>query len=387
MPINTLAAIETKVRRLTRSPSTAQLSPIDLDNYINTFVVYDFPEHLRTFNLRQQYSFYCNPFQDIYPTDETILPTNPLYNFQNRILTIHPPVYIAGYEALYTQSREQFYMIYPKIINIQTIGVYGDGVTQYFTGYIYNFGPYPFIPPTPTNPAYQTTPILSHEVLFSSVDISEQGLAMADMPLIDAVTLNPTHYGLLYPPSFPKPVPIRVTAQLGGANRVPYISYMNDPLFPIDNYVNYTNGHYAVTFISPPGKRQRINSQSVPYQPSLPQAMCFYQDHFILRPIPDQPYKINFEVYIRPTELLATDQAPDLEEWWQYIALGAAIKVFQDRFDFDSVNLIMPEFKVQQALVNRRSIVQYTNERVATIYTENVANGEFNGWGQGGGNF
>src|ERR1700677_2557338 len=105
----TLAQIEQKIRRLTRSPSTAQLSPADLDNYINTFVVYDFPEHLRMFNLRTTFNFWCNPYQDIY-------------------ISIHDPVYIAGYQSFYTQSPEQFYGIYPQTNNIQAIGPIGDGV-------------------------------------------------------------------------------------------------------------------------------------------------------------------------------------------------------------------------------------------------------------------
>jgi len=61
----TLADIEKKVRLLTRLPSTAQLSQADLDNYINTFILYDFPEQLRTFNLRKPFSFYTNPGQDV----------------------------------------------------------------------------------------------------------------------------------------------------------------------------------------------------------------------------------------------------------------------------------------------------------------------------------
>src|SRR5215475_2862809 len=106
-PTSTLQAIQTKVRRLTRSPSQAQLTDADLQNYINTFVVYDFPEHLRTFNLRTTYSFVCNSFQDVYPTDTASfvgVTTNPLYFFQNKYLTVHPPFYIAGYQAYYTQN-------------------------------------------------------------------------------------------------------------------------------------------------------------------------------------------------------------------------------------------------------------------------------------------
>jgi len=45
-PSSTLETIKIKVRRLTRSPSEAQLSDADLNQYINTFLIYDLPEHL-----------------------------------------------------------------------------------------------------------------------------------------------------------------------------------------------------------------------------------------------------------------------------------------------------------------------------------------------------
>jgi hypothetical protein len=111
-PTTTLESIKIKVRRLTRTPSEAQLSETDLENYINTAVVYDFPEQLRMFNLRKTFSFWTNPFQDRYPTDINSFAgaiNNPLYNFQNRVLTTHPPVYIAGFQSFFTQSREQFF--------------------------------------------------------------------------------------------------------------------------------------------------------------------------------------------------------------------------------------------------------------------------------------
>ena len=101
----TLTQIQTKVRRLTRSPSTAQLTDADLNNYINTFVVYDFPENLRTFNLSTEFSFYTNPGQDVYNTDIASFGgpggaiNNPLYNFQNKYLTVHDPIYIAGFRS------------------------------------------------------------------------------------------------------------------------------------------------------------------------------------------------------------------------------------------------------------------------------------------------
>ena len=50
---------------------------------------------------------------------------------------------------------------------------------------------------------------------------------------------------------------------------------------------------------------------------------------------------------------------------------GTAKKIFEDRTDSDSVQLLMPEFKTQERLALRTTLVQMTKERTATIYAEN----------------
>jgi hypothetical protein len=112
--------------------------------------------------------------------------------------------------------------------------------------------------------------------------------------------------------------------------------------------------------------------------------MLYFDDAFVLRPVPDKVYPVEFEVYRRPSELLAVNASPELEQWWQYIAYGAAKKIFEDQSDMDSVQQIMPEFKQQERLVLRRTIVQQTNERVATIYTDQLGTGPRYNFGQDG---
>lgn len=367
-PGNTLQSIQVKVRRLTRSPSQAQLTDTDLNNYINTFVVYDFPEQLRTFNLRTTFNFWANPFQDTYPTDEISfagVTTNQLYNFQNRYISIHDPVYIAGFPAFFTQSREQFYGVYPLVNSILSIGVTGDGVTTTFTGVITNNTGPNFVN---LNLSNQTSTLLQNNVLFSSIATDNSGLALVDTPVVDTVTGNPSTVGNLFLPGQQPVAPPTVV----------------DPT----NNVNYVTGAFTITFPAAPGSGQPINSQTVPQVVSRPQALLFYDNTFTLRPVPDQPYQVNFECYIRPTFLMQTNQTPQLEEWWQYISYGAAKKIFEDRMDMESVQLIMPEFKTQERLCLRRTIVQYTNERTATIYTEQSGFGPgAGGWGWSGGPF
>ena len=333
MPVSTLGEIRSKVRRLTRSPSTAQLSDADIDQYVNTFVIYDFPEHLRLFDLRTTLKFYTKPFIDVYDTN-TVDPLDPLYNFKNKYITIHPPLYIAGYQQFFSQSREQFFGIYPMVNSIASIGTAGDGVTTNFLG-ILQYG----------------TPVLQNNVLFSSVDINGNGLAVHDVPI------NST------------------TGNLVG------------DIAPGVNTINYVTGAFDITFATAPAVGVAINSQTVPYQPALPQAVLYYDDKFTLRPVPDQPYTVSLEAYIIPTELIAAGQSPDIEQWWQYFAYGAAKKVFEDRMDLDSVQMIMPELLNQETLTMRKTIIQQSTQRSATIYNQPMNYRYGYGWGSDWGQF
>ena len=346
-----LQTIRTKIRRLTRSPSTSQLTDADIDSYVNTFVLYDFPEHLRLFNLRTTLTFYTQPYVDTYATSADI--NNPLYDFINRYITVHQPIYIAGYQALFLESRDQFFGIYPKIRSIASIGTTGDGVTTQFAGVINS--QQANIPPN----LNQIVLLLSNHVLFDSIDVNNVGLGMIDFPISNTI-------GNLYVPGT---APTSTTVQ--------------DP----NNYVNYLTGQFVVTFPNAPGAGEFINSQTVPVQPALPQCMLFFDGKFELRPVPDQVYSVQMEVYKRPTELLDSAQTPELQEWWQYIAYGAAKKVFEDRMDLESVQMIIPEYKKQEALILRRTIVQQTSQRTTTIYTQDHgAAGAYGGgfWGGGG---
>lgn len=320
--LSTLTEIRTLVRRLTRSPSSAQISDADIDKYVNTFILYDFPEELKLFSLRRVFSFYCSPYIDTYATVSLPL-TDPMWNFKNNVVAIYKPVYIAGYPTLFTESREQFYGIYPAVEAIRQIAL-GDGVTLNYTGTLSTYG--------------FSLPVLRGNVLFSSIDINNNGLSLIDVPIAGSSVGN---------------VKDASTGVVVGT-------------------INYITGAYNVTFLVAPQADAVINCQAVPYVAARPQAVLYFNDEFKLRPVPDQPYRVDLECYVRPTELLAGAQVPDISEWWQYIAYGAAKKIFEGRMDMESIEMIMPEFKHQASLVRARTINNMSNERTATIYTEQV---------------
>ena len=120
-----------------------------------------------------------------------------------------------------------------------------------------------------------------------------------------------------------------------------------------------------------------INVQYIPYVASRPQSVVFFQDQILVYPIPDQAYTVSFESYKYPTVLASSTDDPQLQEWWQMLAYGAADKIFADNADFENLNKFRPLLQEQMRLCQRRTIVQYTSERTATIYTEQSGGMQF----------
>lgn len=335
MADSTLTAIQTKVRRITRSPSLSQLSDTDLNQYINTFVLYDMPANLRLFNLRTTLTFYTQPFVDTYATNTTV-PTDPLYNFKNKYIAVHPPIFLAGIQGFYTQWRDVFYGYYPQTNTIAQTGLVGDGTAGPFFGTV------------------TAHPMIQNNVIFTCLTPLGEAMVLIDYPYSNTE-------GALGIPGIPPPV------------------------FPFPyGFINYVTGTFTnLTFPNFTQNLSPIICENIGYQPGKPLAVLYYADQFTVRPIPDRVYPIQIEVDARPTELLAQNQNPDLEQWWQYVSLGSALKVFQDRMDLDSVQMLMPEYKHQETLVLRTTLTQQANERTVTIYTQGKNYG-FGWFGPGG---
>lgn len=326
-PDSTLTAIETKVRRLTRAPSEQQLSTTDLDDYINTFVLYDFPSQLRLFALKQQFTFYTAPNIDTYSTVNAPT-TSPLYNFKNQYISIHPPFYIGGLRAQFTQSLSALYDVYSKIQFKQQIAT-GNGSLTLYTGTLTN------------------VPFLQNNVIFSTVDSGNNALTYIDQP----VTGSSENGNLI-----------------NAETQVPR------------GTINYLTGGFLIDFESIPANGASIFAQTTPYSPALPVMICYYGDQFIVRPVPDGVYSVTMEVYARPTALLA-GQSPFLEQWWQFIAYGAAKKICEDRLEMELVQMLMPEYENQKEQILNTTIVQNSNKRMQSPFAEQVGSGGVGGPG------
>ena len=336
--LSTLKQIRIKVRKLTRSLSTSQLTDSNIDDYINTFVLYDFPEHLKLFTLSKTLSFYTQPYIDTYENN-TVNANDPLFNFINKYINVHPPVYISGVIADYAQSDAQFYNLYPKTIFTKKTGDQGNAVTVAYAGKL------------------STYPIMQNNVSFTSIGANSVGLVVSDIPQTDVATGYNTMTGDLVIPG--------TTASLGT--------------------INYVTGVYSFSFPSAPALNKYVYSNTVPYAVAKPSVVLYRDNKFTVRPIPDKSYRVDVDVFVRPTEFLTASptQAPELTQWWQYIAYGASKKVFEDRMDMESISNIMPEYKAQELLVLRRTIVQNSNQRTSTIYSGGFSNSNITGENNG----
>lgn len=316
-----LDAIRSKVRQITRSPNEAALTTAQLDQFINTFVLQDFPEHVRLFNLMTVLEFWTTPFVAKYDT-RTAPPTDPLFDFENRYISIQGPIYFSGVQGQIVQSRAQFYSLYPQVLSTQRIGT-GDGVTLTFNGTI------------------SGNPILQESVTVSTVDASGVALLLRDYPQDISVG---TIVGALGVPDQPQAIPSAF------------------------GQVNYQTGQITANFATAPADQAPVLVQYWAYQASRPLVALFYDGVFELRPVPKQSYKVTLSAFVRPTELLANNQSPELQEWWQFIAWGASKKVFENRMDLDSIKELQPLLDEQQRLIERRTLVQNSTQRSPSIY-------------------
>lgn len=341
---NTLADIRTKVRRITGRPSTAQISDAEIDKYINTFYVYDMPEHLKMESLRYNHEF----------TTTANIPTYDLPT--GTYLTAMPPVYIAGYQSYMTQSRENFFRVNPMLNFLQQSVYTGDGTNgsggTYTGQFLTNLPIVPGFKPNPPGAysAWLSTTDIPASALNWNVVVSALGTPDPTSGIPPSITLIDDGQGNLFAPT---------DTSINPANA--------------RGTVNYLTGAITITnFTAAIPTGNAINVQYIPYVATRPQSVVFFQDQFIIYPIPDQAYTISFEVYKYPTEFLSTDsiKTPQVAEWWQLLAYGASDKIFADNADFENLTKFRPLLEEQMNLCLRRTIVQQTSERTSTIYTE-----------------
>ena len=316
--MSTLADIRLKVRRLTGRPSPQQITDAQIDDYVNTFYLYDMPETLRLFSQETVFEFITEANVAEYDmSTETVWTGNSNQPAIDVFITIKPPCFIAGYQSFWSQSREQFFRTYPTLAEI-VISVVGNGTT----------GPYAI--------SFANTPILQGFVTVGAIDSTDTAINC-----IDTAT-----------------------------NRTEGTWTQINTNVTVTGAIDYIEGTATVTFANTIPTGNEVTFTAVPYVASRSQAILYYDNTITLRPVPDASYLVQMNAYRRPTSFVDSGDFPQLKQWWQYISFGAAKKVFEDSQDPEGGANIMAAFKEQERFVLRRTIVERTNQRTSTIYSE-----------------
>lgn len=392
--MNLLQDIITYVRRIIKSPSNALITDDLIIDYINRFWIMDVDARLQLFDLKTQYQFQTIPGVDKY--------NMPLYDVQtepgNQAVGMYPvyqgftpPVYINGIQVPFQTQKNQFYNIWPNIV--QNLGVVGQGNgTQ---------GPYtlqiPILPGSnvPQNPPFdgilrghidiagiiatgnnqdppltdntgvqneviQNVPVTSVESQFylTSIDVTGANVVVADSGWFLDTNVN---CGLLMQPG---------AAPNGN---LPLSGMYN----ATSNIINYFTGKAYVTFPVDIPQGTNINAQCFFYQSGLPRGFLYYNNTITLRSPPDIQYLVQVDAFLSPAAFLNTNKAIPFGYMAEYIARGAARKILSDTGDIEQFQFYEPLFKEQELLVWKRSQRIWTSTRTESIYSQ--------GFGQGAG--
>lgn len=317
----TLATIKEKVRLLTGMPSVNQLPETRLTDYINTYMLYDMPYSSRLLNLKQTLSFYTAPYVSMY--NATTEATHPLYNFNNRYISITGPVTVSQTPITLVTSEQMFARYYDYSSSREQVAT-GDRATTEFT-----------------------FTLSSKPVLQWSVVISCQSIGALERRISIVLRDNP--------------YTVDGSVQTVGVFIVP-----EDPATHYGT-INYITGECTIRFADPPGQFP-IFAEYIPYVPGKPIMMYLNNDQMSFRPVPDKTYQVNVTAHITPTAFDDNTDQPLLSQWWQLIAYGAAKKVLEDLRDFEGVQILMPEFERQEALAMQKKILENSEKKTLTIY-------------------
>jgi hypothetical protein len=157
--------------------------------------------------------------------------------------------------------------------------------------------------------------------------------------------------------------------------------------------INYQSGQVSVLFNNPVPSGENIQVMYTPTVMARPLSILIFQNQFTLRPVPDQGYTIELIAYRQPSQALlgSTDPdnpntagVPELKEWWELLAMGAAKKFFEDQQDTVSLQVMEKYLFDRYAVVEARTYAQIgSKQRIGTIYADQMNNG-YGGWGGSG---
>jgi hypothetical protein len=347
-----LVRLRQEIRNITGNFDVTQMTDSEIDNYINDFYLYEFPEELRSLRLKNYYEFVTVPNVSVYSlpqnTDIVISTgvSNPitLQGTNKAVYNVSPPVYVDGYQSAWYQDPDTFQRIWPDLNTVQMSVAVTDGINSTFSFSLF------------------ATPIL-------------QGSLTIGCSRPNTTTTIPTDNfrDSVVPDVFTNPGNI-----IRNGNT-------------IAGSVNYLTGAVSITFSSIPAAGISINAHFYAYVAARPRDIMFFNQQFTVRPVPQDAYRVKMVAQYQPTVLLdsgseivqfsgdsnsaGTPQTPSTEttpffEWWQLLVYGSSIKIYIRQGDHQEAERYLPYYEKMKLEAQRRTLKQMSNSRISTIYSD-----------------
>lgn len=441
MSIATLDDIIVKVRKLTGSGTSNQLTDAQIIDYINSFYLYDFPAQFRSLKLKDKYTFNTQRGIDTYPFDS------------EHYTTIEMPCYVAKREVQLFQDPASFFSVWfnwqyqetltqgngsnggvngaitaVTLINplqitsaahglstgdvIAITGIVGTTALNnlFFTITVVDANNFTLDGIDGTDPIYQaylSGGFWTFGAYSGTTTANPLIRSTRNNPMVETRTVPTTDFDTdprAVTTAFPSTNVNRVQNLLITAN-LSYGSTLNVTDDGAGNligdcldggFINYETGEVlGLIFTQPIPSGNDITIEYNPANPpnlAIPQAIMFFQNQFTLRPVPDKGYTVELVGYRLPSQVLLgsvdpeapTGGTPELNEWWETIAFGAAKKVYEDRLDPDGVALMDNSLRERYALNETRTYAQLGKQSMATMFRGQLQQNYGNsGWGFG----
>lgn len=339
--IVSLQQMRDTTRRMTARYTDEQMTTTQIDRYLNLAYTLRFPEQFKNLKLTKPYTFLTSPNVDTYPFPYE---ENPINNQgQSSTATpgniqITPPVFCQGYRLNYFQDKTQFYNRWPNLSVNQQINSGGNLADVPYTGFI------------PSTPFYRAQTDIFGNVTEAMVIIS------AIVNNVQSANSAFTYTLTDQPPTSPSPNNEGDLVDIDGN---------------IVGFVNYLTGEYEFTLANSEviPSDATIYAAVVPYQASRPTDVLFYNQQLVFRPAPLQVFQVEFQVSQQPTQLIAANDAPELNEWWLFICAMAAELIYIDFPDPEGMAYLQPTVDQQRCEAQRRTLKQLSTQRADTIFS------------------
>lgn len=341
------------VRKLTATGSADQMTDNDIVKELNNFYSYKFPSEFRSLKLKDKLTFNTTKGIDTYRFDS------------EHYTTVEAPCYCA---------KQELFLFYDAInywgtnYNWQQFQQLSSGGTSPYSGMVQST---PIRRSNNNNPGVLGTPNVNYpSSRVQNILITTQSISNA--------TLNATDDG------FGNLIQIfDCTPGVGGASPTQWQYSISI------GTINYTTGAVSITdFVDSLGVPvvvlggAPITIQYNPLTLATPQSILFSQNQFTLSPCPDQGYTIELTAYRQPVQALIANTSglgnPELSEWWDTLSVGAAKKIYEDRFDTEGAAFMDKLLRDRYNNIEVRTYAQIGNQRVKTIYGNQMLNGYYN---------